>query len=190
MKCTWNTQAVPDRTFFQSLSPSSRGGLLSGSLCSLLFFCFINCYFTLEYSWLRGFPGGSVGKEPACNAGDAGDMGSIPGVRKIPWRRAWQPIPVFLPGEFHGQRSLAGYSPWGHKESDLTEVWLRWLSTQAHTRAHTVDNAVRVSSTTKWVSDARIHVSILSHIIFLFWLLQSTEESSVCCKCVLVGYLF
>ena len=63
-----------------------------------------------------------MGKEPACNAGDAGDMGSIPGVRKIPWRRAWQPIPVFLPGEFHGQRSLAGYSPWGHKESDLTEV--------------------------------------------------------------------
>ena len=33
-------------------------------------------------------------------------------VRKIPWRRAWQPTPVFLPGEFHGQRSLAGYGPW------------------------------------------------------------------------------
>ena len=39
----------------------------------------------------------------------------------IPWRRAWQPTPVFLPGEFHGQRSLAGYSPWGHKENDMTE---------------------------------------------------------------------
>ena len=39
------------------------------------------------------------------------------------WRRKWQPIPVFLPGEFHGQRSLVGYSPWGHKESDTTE-WL------------------------------------------------------------------
>ena len=37
------------------------------------------------------------------------------------WRRKWQPTPVFLPGEFHGQRSLAGYSPWGHKESDTTE---------------------------------------------------------------------
>ena len=36
-------------------------------------------------------------------------------------RRAWQPTPVFLPGEFHGQRSLAGYSPWDHKESDMTE---------------------------------------------------------------------
>ena len=38
-----------------------------------------------------------------------------------PWRRKWQRTPVFLPGEFHGQRSLAGYSPWGHKESDTTE---------------------------------------------------------------------
>ena len=63
-----------------------------------------------------------MGKEPACNAGDAGDMGLIPGVRKSPWRRAWQPTPVFLPGEFHGQRSLAGYSLWGRKESDTTEV--------------------------------------------------------------------
>ena len=40
---------------------------------------------------------------------------------KIPWRRAWQPTPVFLPGESHGQRSLADYSPWGHKESDTAE---------------------------------------------------------------------
>ena len=40
----------------------------------------------------------------------------------VPWRRAWQPIPVFLPGESHGQRSLSGYSPWGGKESDTTEV--------------------------------------------------------------------
>ena len=44
-----------------------------------------------------------------------------PWVRKIPWRKTWQPTPVFLPGEFHGQRSLEGYSPWGHKESDTTE---------------------------------------------------------------------
>ena len=43
-------------------------------------------------------------------------------VRKIPWRRECLPTPVFLPGEFHGQRTLAGYSPWGHKESDTTEV--------------------------------------------------------------------
>ena len=40
---------------------------------------------------------------------------------EVPWRRKWQPAPVFLPGEFHGQRSLAGYSPWGHKELDMAE---------------------------------------------------------------------
>ena len=44
-----------------------------------------------------------------------------PWVRKIPWRREWLPTPVFLPGVSHGQRGLAGYSPWGHKESDTTE---------------------------------------------------------------------
>ena len=43
-------------------------------------------------------------------------------VQKMPWRRPWQPTPVFLSGEFHGQRSLVGYSPWGHKGSDTTEV--------------------------------------------------------------------
>ena len=49
----------------------------------------------------------------------AGDAGSIPWV-EIPWRRNWQPTPVFLPGKSHGQRSLAGYSLWGHKELDTT----------------------------------------------------------------------
>ena len=43
-------------------------------------------------------------------------------VGKIPWRRKWQLTPVFLPGESHGQRSLAGYSPQGHTELDMTEV--------------------------------------------------------------------
>ena len=42
-------------------------------------------------------------------------------VGKIPWRREWLPTPVFLPRESHGQRSLGGYRPWGHKESDMTE---------------------------------------------------------------------
>ena len=47
--------------------------------------------------------------------------GFDPWAGKIPWRRAWQPTPVFWPGEFHGQRSLVDYSPWGHKELDTTE---------------------------------------------------------------------
>ena len=51
---------------------------------------------------------------------------------KIPWRRAWQPTPVFLPGESHGQRSLAAYSPWGHKELDTSE-WLTQHRLPEHT---------------------------------------------------------
>jgi len=69
-----------------------------------------------------GFPGGASGKEPTANAGDVKRCGFGPWVRKIPWRRPWQPIPVFLPGESHGQRNLVSYSPWRHKESDMTEV--------------------------------------------------------------------
>ena len=67
-----------------------------------------------------GFSGDSAGKESACRPGF--DLW----VGKIPWRRAWHCTPVFLPGESHGQRSLVGSSPWGHKGSDTTER----LSTQ------------------------------------------------------------
>ena len=100
-----------------------------------------------NHSPLLWLPGGSAGKKTTCNVED---LGSIPGlgrrlwgipwwlkwwriclqfrrprlnpwIRKIPWRREWQPTPVFLPGEFHGQRSLMGYSPWDRKELDTTE---------------------------------------------------------------------
>ena len=64
-------------------------------------------------------------KNPLANAGDTRDKGFDLWVGKLPWRRKWQPTPVFLPGKFQGERRLAGYSPWGHKESDTTE----WLST-------------------------------------------------------------
>ena len=72
---------------------------------------------------LHGLPGWLRGKESVCNARDAGEVGSERSerVRKIPWRRAWQPTPVFLPGESHGQRRLAGYSP-GREELSMTEV--------------------------------------------------------------------
>ena len=65
-----------------------------------------------------GFPGSSDGKEYTCNAGD---LSSVPGLGKSPGGGHWQPTPIFLPGEFRGQRSLAGCSPWGRKESDTTE---------------------------------------------------------------------
>ena len=66
----------------------------------------------------RSFLGGTSGKEPICQCRRCKRCGFDPWVGKIPWRRAWQPTPAFLPGESHGQRSLAGYSSWGHKESD------------------------------------------------------------------------
>ena len=69
----------------------------------------------------RGFPGGANGKEHASQCRKHKRCGSDPWVRKIPRRRAWQPTPVFLLGESHWQRSLAGYSPWGCKELDTTE---------------------------------------------------------------------
>ena len=68
------------------------------------------------------FSRGTSGKEIACQCRRLKRCGFHLWVRKIPWRRAWQSTPVFLPGESHGQRSLASCSPWGHKESDTTEV--------------------------------------------------------------------
>ena len=62
-----------------------------------------------------------------------------PWVGKIPWSRKWQPTPVFFPGKSHGQRSLAGYSPWGYKYADTTEK-----STRVHT--HTQNEKHQVPS--------------------------------------------
>ena len=80
--------------------------------------------FESEYHHLLGFPGGSEVKVSVWNVGDPGlipGSGRSPGEGKIPWRRKRQPTQVLLPGESHGGRSLVGYSPWGHKESDKTE---------------------------------------------------------------------
>ena len=66
------------------------------------------------------FPRGHSGKESACQCRRCRRHRFNPWVGKIPWRKKWQSTPVFLPGESHGQRILAGYSPWGHKESDMT----------------------------------------------------------------------
>ena len=67
----------------------------------------------------EGLPRWRSGKEPACRCKRCRFN---PWVGKIPWRRKWQPTPIILPGEFHRQRSLAGYSPWGLKESDTMEA--------------------------------------------------------------------
>ena len=63
----------------------------------------------------------SSGKEPPCQCRKCKRCRLNPWVWKIPWKRKWQSTPVFLSGKSHGQRSPAGYSPWGHKELDTTE---------------------------------------------------------------------
>ena len=70
--------------------------------------------------------------------------GFNPWVRKIPWNRKWQPTPVFLPGESHGQRSLVSYSPWGRKESDTTEHVHAHTHAHTHTHTHTLSKKVRL----------------------------------------------
>ena len=93
------------------------------------------CFYVEKYieifilTW--DFPSGSVGKESSCPCRRCG-LHLWAG--KIPWGRRWWPTPVFLLGEFHGQRRLVDYSPWGHTESDTTEQLThthtshRWLS--------------------------------------------------------------
>ena len=71
---------------------------------------------------IQGFPGGSDGKWAMQCRRPRFD----PWVGKIPWRQKWQPTPVLLPGKFHGQRSIVGYSPWVHKELDWT--WINNLT--------------------------------------------------------------
>ena len=72
------------------------------------------------WKWF-GFPRWLRSQESACQCRRCKRRGLDFSVRKIPWRRKWQPTPVFLPGKSHGQRSLVGYCPWGHKGSDMTE---------------------------------------------------------------------
>ena len=92
-------------------------------------FCFL-----LKYKFIYGFPNGSVGKESTCNVGDTGDAVLIPRSGRSPGGGKWQRIPVFLPGKSHGQRSLAGYSPWGLKS------WTRLSNCTYNTKCEDVEN--------------------------------------------------
>ena len=115
-----------------SASPAIPTCFFSSLIFFLLLYYDFNCYYVvldlllfvtlcvivnISYKWKGGLSGGLDSKESACNARDQ-DL--IPGLRRSPGERKWQPTPIFLPGESHGQRRLASYSPWGHKESDMT----------------------------------------------------------------------
>ena len=101
---------IPDRTGLPFTN--SRGADPLTKNIRLSFFFFFLAIFKAITWWLRWY---RVGLQ-------CGRTRFDPWVEKIPWRRKWQPTPVFLPGKSHGRRSLAGYSPWGCKESDTTEA--------------------------------------------------------------------
>ena len=91
---------------------------------------------------LMKLPGGASGKEPACQSTRHKRCRFDSWVRKIPWRRAWKTTPVVMPGESHGQRSLAGYSTWGCKN----RTWVKGLSMEMKLRflmSHHRKNSVR-----------------------------------------------
>ena len=82
-----------------------------------------------------GFPGGSDGKEAACNAGH---LGSIPGLGRCPGEGNGNPLQYFCLEKSSGQRSLASYSPWGYKKSDTTER-LSLSSMNIHDKSHSLE---------------------------------------------------
>ena len=92
--------------------------LLSGIIVSWYHSWIIALHYVTFFFWGRGFSNGLVVKNPPAMQETKGHEFS-PWVRKIPWRRKWQPNPGFLPGKSHEQRSLVGYSPWG-----CTTKWL------------------------------------------------------------------
>ena len=93
--------------------PESVSHIIEYTDPTVVFHTFVNAIPKLFWSIVYLF-GGSDGKESAYSAEDL----SLIWVRKIPWRREWQPTLVFMPGKSHGQKSLAGYSPWSRKQSD------------------------------------------------------------------------
>ena len=99
--------ACPSQTSYHFLPPSNR---------NKSFIKFLHIHVS-SYMYILDFPDGTNSKEPP-----PANTGFDPWVRKIIWRRAWQPTPVLLRGEFHGQRSWVGYSPQGCKELDTTEA--------------------------------------------------------------------
>ena len=114
---------------------------------------------------LLGFPGGTSDKESACQCRRNKRCEFHPRVRKIPWKRTWQPTPVFLPGESHGQRSLVGYSPWVCN----SRTWLKWLGTvQQIMLLWTLKGISLFKLVFSFSLDITPGVELLDHMVLLF----------------------
>ena len=121
-----------------------------------------------------GFPGGTSGKEPAYQCKRHKRRRYNPWVGKIPWRRAWPPTPVCLPGEFHRQRNLADYSPWGGRESDVTEqlTFSLWANVLAVCDRLQSDCPILL----KWIASASFLVLFPFPFFFhLWWFLWASK---------------
>ena len=94
------------------------------------FMLYTTMYFDCQFTFYWGFPGGAYGKEPACWCRRHKRCGFHLWVGKIPWRKKGLPTPVFSPGKFLGQRSPAGYSPWGCREVDTIAHTSRYILLQ------------------------------------------------------------
>ena len=101
----------------------------------------------------KSFPGGTSGKEPICQCRRHKRHRFNPQVRKIPWRRAWQPTPIFLPGESYGQRNLVGYSLQDCKASDTTEATQHTSMLPFTTTTHYQQIGFAMSQMTRHKSD-------------------------------------
>ena len=121
-----------------------------------------------------GFPGEAVVQESTCQCRRCKRRGFHSWVRKIPWRRKWQPTPVFLPGKSHGQRSLMGYSPRGPKESDTTEL----LSTRAHTHIYCTSIIEYVLLFSKICSFPWESWHHFDHLLFILPLWRNTKREA------------
>ena len=116
-------------------------------------------YFTSSHKHLMGLQVVSVVKNLLASAGDARSLDSNPGPGRFPWRRKWLPTPVFSPEESHGQRSLASYSSWGHK--DRTHEPL------------SMQKRLIASPRWGWMSEACLYIPISEHRMFLLCILKS-----------------
>ena len=122
---------------------------------------------------ISGFPHGLDGKESACNAGDPG---FDPWVRKIPWRREWQPTPLFLPGEYHGQTSVRSQ----RIRHNWTTKTLKFQS-QAKKFPHVITGVIEKPVSSSFYLIVTVHIYLINHFSHLIIITFIPWQKDFCC---------